>query len=81
MKTEEIEMIRSAVDLLVLKALIATHPNPDQLRMVFDQLLGQLQANPVVLQDPEYSALIRRKAVELFSPPAPPDTGPPGAAQ
>ncbi len=77
----EKEMIRSAVDLLVLKALIATHPNPDQLRMVFDQLLGQLQASPVVLQDPEYSALIRQKVAEIFAPPAPPDTNSPGAAQ
>lgn len=81
MNTAEKEIIRSAVDLLVLKALIATHPSPAQLRMVFDQLLGQFQANPVVLQDPECSALIRQKVVELFAPPAPPDTSPPGAAQ
>ena len=79
MNTAEKETIRTAIDLLVLKALIATHPNPSQLRTVFDQLLGQFQANPVVLQNPEFGDLIRRKVADIFAPPVQLDTEHPDA--
>ena len=80
MEKNEIEMLRMAVNVTAIKAMIATHPNPGKLKDAFDQLLGQLQASPGVMGNPEYAAFIRQMAGDLFAPPALIDTGIQGAA-
>jgi hypothetical protein len=52
-----------------VRALIATHPEPDRVRAVFDQLLGQMQANPAYLGHPEKQNLLKSLAELLFRPP------------
>ena len=56
------------------EALIATHPNPAEVRRVFDQLFGQIQAESLATGlTPLGSGLMRSFAEKIF---APPDTPP-----
>jgi hypothetical protein len=80
MEKTEIEMLRMAVNVMAIKAIIATHPNPEKLKDAFDQLLVQFQTKPGVMGNPEYAAFIRQMAGDLFAPTALIDTGIPGAA-
>lgn len=57
-----------------VRAILATHPNPDQVRRVFDQLLGQTLAHPKTLEDPDTGAVLRDFAATLFQPPSSPDS-------
>jgi hypothetical protein len=55
---------------LALRAVIATHPEPERIRAVFDQLAAQVQAHPGFLgaQIGQANAL-RSMAEMLFRPP------------
>lgn len=52
-----------------VRALIATHPEPDRLRQVFDQLLGQMLAHPGMVLNPEQGIVLREMAEVLFRSP------------
>lgn len=60
-----------AVLMCAVEALIATHPQPDEVRRVFDQLFGQLQAGILASgATPLATGLMRQLAEKIFSPPA-----------
>lgn len=52
-----------------VRALIATHPDGDRMRLVFDQLVGQMLAQPGFLDDPDKGVVLRNFAEVLFQPP------------
>jgi|JI81AbrownRNA_FD_contig_61_180643_length_504_multi_1_in_0_out_0_1 hypothetical protein len=52
-----------------VRALIATHPEPERMRQVFDQLIGQMLAHPAFLSDPDQGIVLRDFAATLFQPP------------
>lgn len=47
-----------------VEALIATHPNPSEIRRVFDQMFSQFQASPAMLGASPDAALIARRLIE-----------------
>lgn len=54
-----------------VEALIATHPEPNKVRLVFDQLFGQIQAGVLASgTTPLGTGLMRSLAEHLFAPPA-----------
>lgn len=52
-----------------VRALIATHPEPERLRHVFDQLIGQMLAHPGFLSDSDQGIVLRDFAAALFQSP------------
>lgn len=52
-----------------VRALLATHPEPEKVRAVFDQLLGQMLAHHVSLDDSDRGIVLRDYAATLFQPP------------
>lgn len=62
--TAQITVIMCAVE-----ALIATHPRPDEVRRVFDQLFGQIQAGVLARGTTQLgTGLMRSFAEHLFAP-------------
>jgi len=47
-----------------VEALIATHPNPSEVRRVFDQMFVQFQASPAMLGASPDASLIARHLIE-----------------
>lgn len=63
--TAQITVLMCAVE-----AIIATNPNPNEVRRIFDQLLGQIQAGLLVSgTTPLGIGLMRQIAEKIFSPP------------
>lgn len=58
-----------------VKAMLATHPEPDRVRAVYDQLLGQFIASPAVAGFPDHALVLRDLTATLFAPPVVLDTG------
>lgn len=52
-----------------VRALLATHPEPEKSRAVFDQLLDQMLAHPGFLADLDQGVILRDFAATLFQPP------------
>ena len=51
----------------VVKALIATHPHPSEMKRAFDQFYGRTQASSALMQfSPDASALARHFVDGLF---------------
>lgn len=64
---EILETIQLHVLSTAVKAIIATHPNPEQIRKVFDQLIGQSVANLIVQGEPlEAFSVVRDLSAGLF---------------
>jgi len=57
----QVSVLQAAV-----RALHATHPEPAKVEAVFQQLIGQMQANPAFLSSPTSAALLRRFSSDLF---------------
>lgn len=62
--------LQIAVAHLAIKALIVAHPEPDKVRLYYDQLLGQLIASPGVVGFPDKSLVLKDLTAGLFEPPA-----------
>jgi hypothetical protein len=61
--------IENTVLSCAVEALIATHPNPERVRAIYDQLMGQIQANLLVSgEPPEAMTVARQLTNKLFSP-------------
>lgn len=67
--------IQVSVALIAIRALINSHPNPEQVRKIYDQLLGQLLTSSVVLNSPDRSLVLKDLTATLFRPPVLLDTG------
>ena len=52
-----------------VRALHASHPEPEKVEAVFQQLIGQMQANPAFLGSTKNADLLRQFANGLFLPP------------
>ncbi|WP_428827388.1 hypothetical protein ACLIKD_04815 [Azonexus sp. IMCC34842] len=52
-----------------VRALITTHPEPEKMHAVFDQLIGQMFAYPGFLAAPDQGVVLRDFAATLFQPP------------
>ena len=52
-----------------VRALHATHLEPAKVEAAFQQLIGQMQANPAFLLSPPSAALLRRFSIGRFQPP------------
>ena len=61
--------LQLAVLQLAVRALHANHPEPAKVEQVFEQLIGQMQANPAFLSSQSSAALLRRFSSGLFQPP------------
>ena len=62
-----IEQAQQIAGSLAVKALIATHPNPQEFREVFAQMVAQFQSAPVYLEAmPEMRVLLRHFAEHLL---------------
>ena len=62
---------QSLVTLCAIEALIANHPQPDEVRKVFDQLFGQVSAGLLVSGlTPLGLGLARQFAEKIFSSPS-----------
>lgn len=59
---------------LAIKAMICAHPEPEKVRLYYDQLLGQVMAGPGVVGFPDKSLVLRDLTATLFAPPAALDT-------
>jgi len=64
-------VIQTSVVMLLVEALIATHPNPDEVRRQFDQLYGQFQSNLLAsgTARPEHLDIGRQLIEKIFAPP------------
>jgi hypothetical protein len=64
---ESLETIQLHVLWAAVKAIIATHPEPEKVRKVFDQLIGQSTANLIVQGEPvEALIVVRDLTTSLF---------------
>jgi len=64
---ESLETIQLHVLWAAVRAIIATHPEPEKVRSVFDQLIGQSTANLIVQGEPlEAFTVVRDLANGLF---------------
>jgi len=59
-----------------VRAILATHPEPEKVRAVFDQLLGQMLTHPGFLAEQDQGIVIRDFAATLFQPPVELDNAP-----
>lgn len=59
---------KAAVLECAVRALIATHPEPDKLRQAFQSLIAQVQAHRAGVP-PAHLDFIRQSAELLFAPP------------
>lgn len=57
-----------------IRAMIATHPEPEKVRAVYDQLVGQLMAIPAIAADSDKMLVLRDLTETLFRPPVVLDT-------
>lgn len=60
--------VQIAVLQTAFRALLTTHPQKEQVRLVFDQLAGQLLTWPHFLDDPFSAQLLRSMTEALFRP-------------
>ena len=51
-----------------VRALLQSHPEPEKVRALFDQLLGQMLAHPGFLADPDQGVVLRDMTATLFQP-------------
>lgn len=51
-----------------VRALIATHPEPERIRKVFEQLIDQMLVDQAFLSDPDLGIVLRDFAATLFQP-------------
>lgn len=51
-----------------VRALLATHTEPERVRNVFEMLLGQMLTHPSFLSDPASAVVLRDFAETLFQP-------------
>lgn len=58
-----------------VKAMLLAHPEPERVRTVYDQLLGQFIASPAVAGFPDRALVLRDLTATLFAPPVVLDTG------
>lgn len=64
---ESLETIQLHVLWAAVKAIIATHPEPEEVRKVFDQLIGQSSANLIIQGEPlEAFTVVRDLTINLF---------------
>ncbi len=64
---ESLETIQLHVLWTAVKAIIAIHPEPEKVRNVFDQLIGQSTANLIVQGEPlEAFTVVRELTTSLF---------------
>lgn len=64
---ESLETIQLHVLWAAVKAIIATHPEPEKVRTVFDQLIGQSTANLIIQGEPlEAFTVVRDLTTGLF---------------
>lgn len=68
----QIALVQATVVGFAVEALISTHPDPESVRRVFDQLFGQFQAGiaSTGAATPAISAMARQCAEKLFSSPS-----------
>ena len=57
-----------------VRAILATHPEPERVRAVFNQLIGQMLSHPGFLADRDQGIVLRDLAATLFQPPVRLDT-------
>ena len=57
-----------------VKAMLSAHPEPDRVRAIYDQLLGQFIASPAVAGHPDHVIILRDLTSTLFAPPVVLDT-------
>lgn len=50
------------------RALLATHPDKDAVRAVYDQFMGQLMAQPGIVDDPDQMTVLRDLTNTIFQP-------------
>ena len=70
-ETQHVNLIQSTIALMAIEALIATHPHPEKVRAVFDQMFGQFQAGVLTTgaADPNALAVARQTVEKLFGSP------------
>jgi len=56
----------------MLRALYITHPEPEKVQKVYNQLLGQYLASPFCMASPENAAALRAMSEILLRPEQPP---------
>lgn len=52
-----------------VRALLATHPEPERVKAVFDLLLGQMLTHQGNLSNPDAGIVLRDFTATLFQPP------------
>jgi len=52
-----------------VRAILATHQKPEQVRGTFDVLIAQMQAHPAYMANHQYSLVLRDFVETLFQPP------------
>lgn len=66
----EFQALQLTAATFAIRALIANHPNPNQVRASYDQLLGQLQASAAVAgQDANQGRALRSITNGIFQAP------------
>lgn len=65
MNSDSLDM-QITVAMCAIEALIATHPEPDKLRQVFDQLFGQIQAGLIAKGTKPAELIPAKMLVEKF---------------
>lgn len=67
---DETRTLQISVAQMAIKALISTHPDPDAVRKVYDQLLAQFMANTAGLpSNSDRMVVLRDITATLFAPP------------
>ena len=61
--------LQLAVVTSAVRALLASHPEPEKVRTLFDQIIGQLQASGAVAGKGEPQQLALRRSIGLVFPP------------
>ena len=70
----EVLTLQSVICFSAVRAMVATHPEPEKMRAIYDQLIGQFIASPAVVGKPGKSFIIRDLTATLFEPPIELDT-------
>lgn len=69
MDTAERNSIEMVAIQSVVKALVATHPNPEVLRLVCDQLTAQAAASPYYMGDLKKMHVLKASVDAILNPP------------
>lgn len=67
----DLVLVQIAAVVIACRSLIVAHPNPAEVRRVYDQLQGQMLATAAYLDDPKNGAVLRSMTEILFRPAAP----------